>query len=308
MFLKNEIEKLRISLFSTISEKEKLFYHFVTKQPFTETIEMPTGDLDKICFSVFTNSSLDVSDEVQRIALSEPYKHIHYSNSIITLVPVCLKSDEAKNKYLNNYFDSHSLAEKFLLTKNFPFENLQVVAQSKTALDKLINDTFFHPNFENAIQNLPVAFTEVSDIIGLLAFRFAYLELLNIHPNKKIESQFVELSNEVNKLLSVVTNRISFTVDFLTFVILIVASPLAVYELNKYYDKLEIDRLSNIWTFVSPILAGLLLISKRIFPKLFFFYDDFKHSLVVFWFWLRKINYKKLSQLTNANKLLNEVR
>ena len=143
MLLKNEIEKLRISLFSTISEKEKLFFHFVTKQPLIETIEMPIGDLDKICFAVFTNSSLEVSDEVQRIALSEPYKHIHYSNSIVTLVPVCLKSEEAKNKHLKNYFDSHSFAEKLLLTKIFPFENLQFVAQPKTALDKLISDTFF---------------------------------------------------------------------------------------------------------------------------------------------------------------------
>jgi len=121
-----------------------------------------------------------------------------------------------------------------------------------------------------------------------------------VHPNTKVENQLAELSSEVNKLISVVTKRISFAIDFLTFMILILASPLAVYELNKYYDKLEIDKLSNIWTFVSPIIAALLLISKRIFPKMFSFYDDFKRSLVVFWFWLRKISYNKLSQLSNA--------
>ena len=153
------------------------------------------------------------------------------------------------------------------------------------------------------MQNLPVAIIEVNDITGLLAFRFAYLELLKIHPNTIIANQFAELSNEVSKLISVVTKRISFIVDFLTFVILVIASPLAVYELNKYYDKLEIDKLSNIWTFVSPILAALLLISKKIVPNLFSFYDTFKHSLVVFWFRLRKISYNKLSALSKVHEL-----
>ncbi len=175
MLLKTEIEKLRVSLFSTCSEKEKLFYHFVTKQPYTGTIETPTGDLDKICFAVFTCSSIDVSGEVQRVAPSEPYKHIHYSNSIVTLVPVCLKSNEAKSKHLKNYFDSHSLAEKLLLKEIFPSENFQFVTHPKTALDKLIDDTFFHPIFENANQHLTIAFSEVNDIVELLAFRFAYL-------------------------------------------------------------------------------------------------------------------------------------
>ena len=186
MLLKNEIEKLHNSLFTKCSEKEKLFYYFLTKQPYNETLEIPTGDLDKICFAVFTNPESDVSKEVQRIALSEPFKHIHFSSSIITLIPVCLKSKDAKNKYLKSYFDSHSLAEKLLLLKIFPSENFQFVAQPINELDELIDKTFFHPQIENALQHLAPAFMEVNDIVSLLAFREAYLELLKIHPNTKI--------------------------------------------------------------------------------------------------------------------------
>lgn len=296
--LKTEIENLRDSLFTKASEKEKLFYCFVTQQPYNGIIETPVGDLDKICFAVFTNSNSDVSAEVQHIAPSEPYKNIHYSNSITTLIPVCLKSDEAKSKYLKKYFDSHSLAEKLLLKKIFPAENFQFVTNAKTELDKLIDKTFFHPNLDSAETHLTSAFSEVSDILELLAFRFTYYELLKIHSNTKVEKQLAELSGEVNKLISVVTKRISFTIDLLAFFILLFASPLAVYELNKYYDTLQIDKLSNIWTFVSPIITVLILIGRKLFPKMFSFYEDFKHNLVVFWFWLRKVSYNKLSVLS----------
>lgn len=302
MTLKIEIENLRDSLFVKASEKEKLFYCFVTQQSYNGIIETPVGDLDKICFAVFTNSNADVSAEVQHIALSEPYKNIHYSNSITTLIPVCLKSEEAKNKYLKKYFDSHSLAEKFLLTKIFPAENFQFLSNAKTDLDKLIDETFFHPNFDNAETHLTSAFSEITDILELLAFRSAYYELLKVHTNTKVEKQLVELSEEVNKLISIITKRISFTIDLLAFFILLFASPLAVYELNKYYDKLQIDKLSSIWTFVSPIITVLILIGRKLFPKMFSFYEDFKHNLVVFWFWLRKISYHKLIQLSKINK------
>lgn len=227
MMLKTEIENLRNSLFTKASEKEKLFYCFVTQQPYNGITETPVGDLDRICFAVFTNSNSDVSTEVRHIAPSEPYKNIHYSNSITTLIPVCLKSEEAKNKYLKKYFDSHSLAEKLLLKKIFPAENFQFVVNPETALDKLIDETFFNPNLNNAETHLSSAFSEIDGIFELLAFRLAYYELLEVHANTKIEKQLTELSGEVNKLISVVTTRISFAIDLLTFFILLFASVLA---------------------------------------------------------------------------------
>jgi|ERR1019366_956516 hypothetical protein len=298
MLLKTEIEKLHSSLFTTVGDKEKLFYHFITKQPFTGTLEIQTGDLDKICFAVFTNSTADISKEVQRVAPSEPFKHIHYSTNIISLIPVCLKSSEAKNKYLKNYFDSASIAEKLLLTKIFPSENLQFVPNPKTELDKLIDETFFRKRNENALQYLTSGFAEVNDVVSLLAFREAYLELLKIHPNTKIESQFSELSNEISKLISVVTKRIDIVTDIFSLLLFLLGSPLAVYEINKYYTQLEVDKLSNIWTFVSPLLIPIFYFGKKLFPKIFSFYDDFKHWLVVLWFSFLKVDYNKLSRLT----------
>lgn len=302
MSLKIEIENLRDSLFAKASGKEKLFYCYVAQEPCNDVIAMPVGDLDRICFSVYNDSNSDLSETVQRIALSEPYKNIHYSNSITTLVAICLKSEEARSKYLKKYFDSHSLVEKFLLTKIFPTENFQFVLNTQTELDKLIDETFFHIDFDSAETHLAAAFAEVSDILELLAFRFAYYELLKIHLNTKTEKQLAELSNEVNKLISVVTKRISFTVDLLIFFILLFASPIAVYVLNKYYSKLQVDKLSAIWTFVSPIFASLVLIGRKLFPKVFSFYDDFKHTLVVFWFRLQKVKYSKLLELSKPNK------
>ena len=258
---------------------------------------MTTGDVDKICVAVFTNNGLDVSKEVQRVAPSEPFKHIHYSNSIITLIPVCLKSNEAKNKYLKSYFDSHSLVEKLLLIKIFPSENFQFVANPITELDKLIDDTFFHPQIATALQHLPTAFLEVNDVVELLAFREAFLELLKIHPNTEIENQFVELSNEIRKLISVVTTRINLIVDGLIFLILLCASPVAVYELNSHYEQLQINKFSNIWTFVSPLTIVIFYFGKKFFPNIFSFYDKFKYWLVVLWFWFRRVNYSKLSTL-----------
>jgi len=301
MLLKIEIEKLRDFLFTSNSEKEKHFYYFYTKQPYEGILEVPSGELDKICFAVFTNSSSDVSKEVQRVAPSEPFKNIHYSNSIITLIPVCLKSNEAKNKYLKTYFDSHSLAEKLLITKIFPLENFSFVPNPKTELDKLIDETFFRPQVQNALQHLPTAFSEVNDIVGLLAFREAYFELLKIHPNTKIENQFSELTTEINKLISIVTKRIDVSVDIIAFLFFLSASPLAVYEIQKNYNQLNVDQFSNIWTFVSPLLIPLFYLSKRLFPKIFSFYDDFKHWLVVLWFSLLRVSYKKLSQLSKKD-------
>lgn len=300
MLLKTEIEKFRDSLFTTCSEKEKLFYHFMTQQPYSGSIEMPTGDLDRICFAVFTNSNDDVSKEVQRVAPSEPFKHIHYSNSIVTLIPVCLKSIEAKNKYLKQYFRSHSLPEKLLLTQIFPSENFEFFANPKTSLEKLIDETFYHPKIPDAEKYFPSAFLEVNDVVGLLAFRAAYLELVKIHPNTKIENQYSQLSTEVRKLIAVVTKRIDLMIDILAFAFLLLASPLTVYEINKYYTELKVDKLSSIWTFVSPLLMALLFVSKRLFPKIFSFYDDFKHWLIVFWFSFRKVNYNKLLQLSKT--------
>lgn len=254
--------------------------------------------MDKICFAVFTNSAADISKEVQRVAPSEPFKHIHYSTNIISLIPVCLKSNEAKNKHLKVYFDTASIVEKLLLIKIFPSEKLQFVPNPKTEMDKLIDETFFRKQNENALQHLTSAFAEVNDVVSLLAFREAYLELLKIHPNTKIENQFSELSNEVSKLISIVTKRIDIVIDVLTFLVLACASPFAVYQMNKHYDVLEVDRLSNIWTFVSPLFLLLFYFGKKLVPKIFSFYDNFKHWLVVLWFSFRKVDYNKLSRLT----------
>lgn len=298
MLLKIEIEKLRDSFFTTCSEKEKLFYCYLAKQPYVETIEMPTGDLDKICYAVFTNSVTDVSKEVKRVALSEPFKHIHYSNSIITLIPVCLKSIDAKSKYLKNYFDTHSLAEKLLLKKVFPLENLHFITEPETELDKLIDYTFVNPQLSNALQHLSPAFLEVNDIVGLLAFRESYIELLKIHPNTEIENQFSELSDEINKLISVVSRRIDITINLISFFVFLIAFPSAVYVINKYYTQLEVEKLSNISTFVSPILYLLLFISKKLFPKFFSFYDDIKQWVTVSWFRFHRLDYYRLLVLS----------
>lgn len=297
MLLRNELENLHDILFTKCSLKEKLFYHFFIKQPFAESLEVPTGDLDKICFKVFTNLDVDVTKEVQRIAPSEPFKHIHFSSSIITLIPVCLLSNDAKKKYLKSYFDSHSMAEKLLLFRIFPTEKFQFVNDPITSMDKLIDETFFHPHVENALTLLPLAFLELNDIVGLLAFREVYLELLKIHPNTALENQFSELQNDVRKLIAVVTRRIDLLIDILFFLLFLLGSPLVVYEINSHYIQYEVDKLSDIWTFVSPLMIPLFYFGKKLFPNIFSFYADFKHLLVVIWFWTLRLNFSKLNKL-----------
>lgn len=297
----DEIEKLRASFFATCSDREKLFYCFITKQPYEGIVESPAGDLDKICFAVFRDEGLDISKEIQKIAPAIPYKHIHYSSSIITLIPVCLKSEDAKNKYLLAYFNSHSLAEKLLLTKVFSAEKFQFVSHPSTELDKLIDETFFNPNFNSATQHLPTAFLEVNDIVSLLAFRAAYLELLKIQPNTVIEEKFYDLSREVEILIKTITKRIHRTIDILTLIIFVCASPVIVLILNNNYDKLQIARLSDIWTFVSPLIFAVIYFSRKLFPQAFYFYERFKQKLIERWFLIRKTNYQKLLMLINKN-------
>ncbi len=140
MLLSDEISKSESILLQKCGVNERLFYFFLLEKQDNNSQLIGDGDIDKVCFSAFTNSGVDVSKEIQRNINAQPIRGMHFSNNIISLIAFTLKSAEAKGRYLRPYFTSATLSHQFLIAQVFPEMRYSSAPQNQSIFDKLVDE------------------------------------------------------------------------------------------------------------------------------------------------------------------------
>lgn len=243
MTLIDEILKKENDILQRSGVREKLFYYFLTGKEKDATISIPDGEIDKVCYAAFTDAQIDISKELQRSLNAAPVRGLHFSNNLLSLIAFSIKSQDAKNKFLIDYFNSNSLVHQFILNKIFHEPILPNNPKVVSDFDKLVNEIFIKKNYGYGEQLLFTAYEKANDLIELYIVREAYQEILKIHPNTDTYNLLKELALSSKKIVGAVQRRID---SYVNVSILLIASVLIVaipYFIKKKWDAWGLCKL-----------------------------------------------------------------
>lgn len=297
MTLIDEILKKEKDILQRSSVREKLFYSFLTGKEKDATISIPDGEIDKVCYAAFTDAQIDISKELQRSLNAAPVKGLHFSNNLLSLIAFSIKSQDAKSKFLYEYFNSNSLVFQFILNKIFHEPALPNNSKVVSDFDKLVNEIFIKKNYEFGEQLLFPAFEKANDLIELYIVREAYQEILRIHPNTEISDLLKELALSSQKIVYAIQSRID---SYVNIAILIIASALIItmpYLVSKKWEAWGLEPyITGIQISIGVFgFVAILLFNTN--PDWFKVIQNFKRWLLRIYFDKKKVDISRLNEI-----------
>ena len=302
MFILDEISKKEAILFEQSSSKEIFFYSYLTKKDCNKNSLSHNGEVEKVCFSAFGNSNLDVTKEISQGLKTKPVKGFHFSTNIISLIAYSLKSDEIKNKHMSSFFNNSSLTNQFIITQVFDNYRISLSKEKETIFDQLTNEIVINKNFEKGENIILQAFQQVTDLIELFVVRFSYEQIILQHPNTNIKVKYNEISENFNQLISSTKRKINRNVNLIVIIFGVVLIPAIPYLIKLKWDDWELEPYITGITFSFPIASIIFVILFNSNPSWSNFIKKFKNWLLKKWFKRRNIDIEKLKQLTNYNE------
>lgn len=297
MTLIDEILKKENDILQRSGVREKLFYHFLTGKGKDSAITIPDGEIDKVCYAAFTDSQIDISKELQRSLNAAPVRGLHFSNNLLSLIAFSIKSQEAKDKYLNDYFNSSSLTHQFILNKIFHEPALPNNSKVVSDFDKLVNEIFIKKNYGCDQQLLFSGYEKANDLIELFIVREAYQEILKIHPNTETLNLLKELAISFQKMIDASKKRIDSYVNVAILIIafvLIIGIPFIIkqkwitWDLEPYITGIQIS--IGMLSFFAVILFNTN-------PDWFRVVQNFKDNLLHRYFERKKVDISRLNEI-----------
>lgn len=297
MTLLDEILKKEKDILLRSSVRERLFYAFITATEVDNSISVPDGEIDKVCYSAFTKSSLDVSKELQRSLNAMPVKGLHFSSNLLSLVAFSIKSQDAKAKYLHNYFSTCNLAHQFIIVKIFNEFTLPSTPKVTTDFDKLIVATFINKNYEQSEEYLFKALQNTNDLIELFVLKEAYFEILKVHPNTETSNLLNELAQTFQKVVTASKKRID---SYVNVSILIVAFTLILglpYFISKKWTSWDLEPYITGIQFSIGVFWFVVMIIFNSNPDWFKVLQNFKSWLLRSYFERKKIDIERAMEI-----------
>lgn len=302
MLLKNELLKQEALLFEKASVRERLFYLYLLGKKSPQFNIDSLGEIDKVCAIVFAGIDKDISADINRLQKTKEIKGVHFSTNLISLIAFALKSEQVKERYLEDFFMSHGLKEKFFISHIFTNYKLPSSAKPEDALEKLISTVFILKDFANAESLLFPAFEAISDLNDLYIIRAAYKEILKIHPNTELQMKYSELSDNVITLIAHVQRTINRAANALVVLFGIILAPSIIYLTKHYWIRLELEPYITGGGIAMSILSVLFMILYNSNPEWFKYSQKFRHWLLTKWFKKRGLKLKRLQELVDNAK------
>lgn len=280
---------------------ERILYFFLTDKIGRQKIIIPSGEIDKVCYAAFVSRDLDVSKEINRELNATPVKGAHFSNNLISIIAFSKTSATAKNQYLQKYFDSHSLLDKFIIKECFEDFYLSEPQITQTSLEGLIKEVFIRKDYQSAEKFLLKSIEETGSLMELYAVRSSWEQLLAIHPNKEIEIKFSELSMMFRTLIEKVEKRIDQTVNCLVVLSGVVVGPLIIYLVKKYWDDWSLEPMITSGGIVIEISFVIFVILYNKSPEnLPTRIKSLKRTLVKRWLNRNGLSMEKVEEVLNS--------
>ncbi|MCC6837043.1 MAG: hypothetical protein IT234_00775 [Bacteroidia bacterium] len=297
MTLIDEILKKEKDILQRSSVREKLFYSFLTGKEKDTTISIPDGEIDKVCYAAFTDSQIDISKELQRSLNAAPIRGLHFSNNLLSLIAFSIKSQDAKSKFLNEYFNSNSLVYQFILNKIFHTPALPNNPKVVSDFDKLIDEIFIKRNYGYGEQLLFMAYEKANDLIELFIVREAYQEILKIHPNTETGNLLRELALSSQKIIDASKKRID---SYVNVTILSIAFALIVglpYLINKKWAAWDLEPYITGIQISIGVFWFVVMVLFNTNPNWFKVVQNFKSWLLRAYFERKKVDIARLNQI-----------
>lgn len=299
----DEIVKKEKELLERSSVREKLFYSFLAGKALEQAIAVPDGEIDKVCYAAFTNTQIDISKELQKSLNAAPVRGLHFSNNLISLTAFALKSQDAKNKFLSEFFNSTNFTYQFILHKLFNELPLPGSPKIVTDFDKLTEEVFIKKNYTTVEQLVFTCFEKVNDLIELYVVRSAYQDILGMHPNAEQAALLKELATSSEKFILSAQKRIS---SYVNISILLVAFALILgipYFLNKKWNDWNLEPYVTGIQISIGIFWFVILLLFNSNPDWFKVIQNFKDWLLRLSFNKKGIDLNRLKEIVQSNNL-----
>lgn len=251
MLLINEIKKIRHNFLnnSSLSLKEKAFYHFLVDNPLDYPTENNLAEIEQICLSVFGGDLLLKKELITTHRKMQPIHRMHYRNNLIELVAMATDNLELERNHLKSYCENCSTRDFYILNNLFPNISSNP-PQPQGSIDQialhLYGGNFPEKDWKSLLLN---ALYETSDLIDFFVIEKGFQQAMDDHP-------IVYKVNAIRYIREVLDYAIEKTERRVKFIIVGVGTLLLVPVL-----KWSIPLIKNSWAAAEPIIAilGFLL-------------------------------------------------
>lgn len=284
----SDIASLETRAFSESSQKEKLFFLFITKGK-TSSISLGESPSEQLCLDAFVLNSQE-SEALKKLQRTKPLKNIHYSKNLIDLIAAARIDLENEKEHINEYLGDHGLREAFLIHLALGVEipkNINV----KSDLDRLIETLYIEESYDDAIElflKLLPASTHIFDVIALKELYKIYLQ---VHPDSKNIQDF--------EYLRVISKKVCHTLNgiIMLFLTSIVAF-MAVEYINWYIENKKLhDEFQKMAIQIFSVLLIVAMFLGLNIPDKVKFLDFVRHKIFRFIYFLLGLSYSDVKKI-----------
>lgn len=237
------------------SKKERYFFNYLSGRKQEKEIDDDLTEIDKICYSAFSDSTISCHEVVKKKQKTVPLKGLHYTNNLIELVAMAKHDFEFEKKNVIKLAEKSSYKEKFIITYLFPSLSNISYGVVSTPIDRLIKHIFLDKMYDGISEKSISAVNYSSDLIELFIVKQAVLKALEIHPNHKVKEDLLTFIEAHKKLKFILSQNIRKQVKIAGAIFLTIIVLMILYVFIKFWDAWGLE----------PLLAALGIVSTIIF-------------------------------------------
>jgi hypothetical protein len=261
-----DIKSLEQELLSTSSIREKVFYNYLRGSDVIGLTDGSLSEIDNLLINIFSNSEVDLGDQVESIVRMKNRKGLDYRKSLITLIAFGLYDSSRFFEDVKAYITSCSLRDSYLLSVVFEQIKPEYNKAALTPIDNLVYEILINENYKDASNLLMNSMTSVDDILDLYVVMKAYKKLGE--QNFQGTNTFEVMKSSINVLNDWIGNL--YIIRFL-IVFWMMAFPL-IFILGKIIS--ENWDVAEPFTYIGGLIIGIIansfiLMNKSINIQLF---------------------------------------
>ena len=289
----SDIASLESRAFSESSQKEKLFFLFLTKGK-TNSISLGDSPSEQLCHEAFI-LNLNESETLKKLQRSKPLKNIHYSKNLIDLIAAAKIDPKNEKSHINEYLKDHGLKEAFLIHFALGVEIPEDV-NIRSDLDRLIETLFIKKSYDEAPELLSKTLPTATHIFDIIALKELYKIYLQVHPESKSIQDFDKLR--------VISKKVSHTLNgiIMLFLTSIVAFS-AVEYINWYMENKKLhDEFQKVVIQIFSVIIIVAMFLGLNIPDKVRFLDFVRHKIFTFIYFLLGLKYSDVEKILKDEK------
>lgn len=286
----SDIKLLENRTFSESSQKEKLFFLFLTSGNIS-SVSLGESPSDKLCHDAFVLGLTD-SEVLKKLQRSKPLKNIHYSKNLIDLVAAAKIDFKNEESHIEEYLSDHGLREAYLihlaLGVDIP-KNVKI----RTDFDRLIEALVIKESYEKSVELFSKLLLTSTHIFDVIILRELYKIHLMIHPESRKVEEF--------ESLKVISKKVSHAFNGVVMLILTMLVAYGAVEYLNWYmeNKKQHDELKKIAIQIFSVILIVAMFLGLNIPDKVRLLDLIRNKILTLIYSLFGLNYADVEKVLN---------